>query len=63
VSLSTRTEGADIYFTLNGDQPTPQSSLYSTPILVKGDTYIRAITVKAGIAYSFIVGSIYAVNP
>lgn len=45
VTLSAE-DGASIYYTTNGDEPTAQSTLYSTPIEVAQTTTIKAIAVK-----------------
>ena len=46
VALSTATEGADIYYTINGDEPTESSSKYETPITVSETTTIKAVAIK-----------------
>lgn len=46
VVIATETEGATIYYTTNGDQPTTSSDVYSTPITVNANTTIKAIAVK-----------------
>ena len=46
VALSTKTEGASIYYTLNGTTPTVASELYSEPIEIEETTTIKAIAVK-----------------
>lgn len=46
VSLSTATNGAEIYYTLDGTVPTAESCLYDDAIVIEADTVIRAIAVK-----------------
>ena len=60
VFLSTITAGADIYYTLNGTDPN-EASLYYTgaPILVGGDTTIRARAYRSGLVPSNIVSASY----
>jgi type VI secretion system secreted protein VgrG len=61
VALSSATAGAAIYYTLNGSQPTPQSSLYSSPISVASSETIQAIAVLAGVADSAIAVGSYVI--
>jgi 2',3'-cyclic-nucleotide 2'-phosphodiesterase (5'-nucleotidase family)/predicted extracellular nuclease len=46
VALSSPKGGAQIHYTLNGEEPTMQSALYSAPIVVEEDTTIKAIAVS-----------------
>ena len=46
VTISTITEGATIYYTTDGTDPTTESNLYSEPIEVNTDMTIKAIAVK-----------------
>ena len=48
ITLSTSTEGASVYYTVDGSQPTKDSILYKEPIVVEKDTVIKAIAVKKG---------------
>ena len=59
VSISTTTDGATIYYTTNGSEPTTSSSVYSAPINVKTDMTIRAIAVKDGMANSGIASATF----
>lgn len=60
VSLSSATPGAAIHYTTNGDDPTTDSSLYVSPILVSEDMTIKAIAVK-GQAYLDVMNRSYTV--
>lgn len=65
VILTTATEGADIYYTLDGSDPTVDSILYTDPIEVHGDTTvvsIRAIAVKDKMRPSGIMSETYTVT-
>ncbi|WP_276825331.1 chitobiase/beta-hexosaminidase C-terminal domain-containing protein [Paenibacillus lactis] len=48
VTLSTRTEGATIFYTTDGSTPTSNSAEYTTPIEVTAKMTIKAIAVKSG---------------
>jgi hypothetical protein len=47
VTLSTATQDATIYYTLDGSAPTTESTLYTAPIFVQVSQTIRAIAVKS----------------
>ena len=42
-------EGAVIYYTLNGENPTTESDVYSTPITIEETTVVKAIAVVDGV--------------
>lgn len=54
IALQTVTEGAEIYYTTDGSEPTAEGSLYTEPIQVTGEegksvkTEIKAIAIKPG---------------
>ena len=48
VSISCETTGASIYYTLNGDEPTNQSTLYSEPFTLTETTTVKAIAALNG---------------
>lgn len=64
VNLSCETEGALIYYTLNGEDPSMvnNSIRYSGPIGIYGDTVIRAYAVKSGYPDSAVVKFSYYVD-
>ena len=45
-SISCQTEGARIYYTLDGSEPTTESNLYEGPFEVEGSAVIRAFACK-----------------
>lgn len=49
VALSSPTQGASIYYTLDGSVPTQASTLYSSPIQIDRDTTIKAIVVSGAV--------------
>lgn len=48
VKLSTGTEGAEIYYTTDGTEPTKDSTKYTDPIKVDENITIKAIAIKEG---------------
>ncbi|MFC0189561.1 DUF6359 domain-containing protein [Fictibacillus aquaticus] len=54
VTLETKTEGASIYYTIDGTVPTKDSTLYTAPITINEDTTIKAIAVKEGLKDSAV---------
>ncbi len=63
VTLATETEGAKIYYTIDGSTPSKMSMLYSAPIRVgEGDVTIKAIAVKDGMKDSDFVSASYKIG-
>ena len=60
VTISTTTSGATIYYTLDGTDPTTNSSVYSSPINVSSTTTIKAMAVASG-NESSIVSATYTI--
>lgn len=54
VSMECETADAKIYYTINGDDPTTESTLYSTPFKVSTTTTIKAIAIGNGLKASDI---------
>ncbi len=52
VELQSATEGAQIYYTLDGSEPTEDSTLYEEPIVIDEETQIRAIAVSDDLSTS-----------
>ncbi|MCM1448781.1 MAG: chitobiase/beta-hexosaminidase C-terminal domain-containing protein [Clostridiales bacterium] len=61
VGISTATEGASIYFTTDGTEPTTSSTLYSSPIVINETTTVKAIAVKSGLINSCVTTAAYEV--
>ncbi|MGF7033983.1 beta-glucosidase [Paenibacillus mucilaginosus] len=61
-ALSTVTEGAAVFYTLDGTVPTAAGTPYTGPIKVTGLTVIRAIAVKAGMKDSYVAPYTYVVE-
>ena len=62
VSLSCSVEGASIYYTLDGTEPTIESSLYTEPIELTESITIKAIAVKNGYWNSEAAEFVYYVS-
>jgi hypothetical protein len=62
VTVTSGTPGATFYYTTNGTQPTPQSTLYSGPISVTSSKTIKVLGVKTGLANSAVASSTYVIT-
>ncbi len=62
VAISCATEGATIYYTLDGTTPTTASTVYSTPIVVNNALTISAIAVKDGMDNSSVATAAYTIK-
>ena len=61
VYLNTPTSGANIYYTLDGNNPSRSSALYSTPIVINSNLVIKAMAVKSGMGDSTVSTLSYSV--
>ena len=59
ISLSTSSPTAEIYYTTNGDIPTENSNLYTSPIFLDTTTIIRAACFKTGLLQSKVITNTY----
>ncbi len=62
VVLSTATEGAAIYYTTDGIDPTTSSTIYTEAIAVSETTTIKAIAVKDGCPDSDVLTATYTIK-
>ena len=62
ITLSCSTEGANIYYTLDGKNPTINSTLYTTPIKIGENTNIKFMALKNGISSSQVISLNYTVS-
>lgn len=63
VSLDTATDGAAIYYTIDGSTPTKASTRYEGAIQVAASTAIKAFAVKDGMVDSPISTFVYTIDP
>ena len=62
VEIACTTEGATIYYTLDGTDPTVNSTAYTTAIAVSDSTTVKAFAVKEGMTDSDIATAVYVIN-
>lgn len=62
IVLMTNTEGASIYYTLDGTTPTLASYRYTEPITIYTNTVIKAMAYKQGIGTSSVAAFVYTVK-
>jgi len=60
VTIACTTDGATIYYTLDGTTPTTESTVYSSPIAVSTTTTIKAFAVKTGMNDSEVATATYS---
>ncbi len=67
VSITSATQGADIYYTTTGNTPvlgTVFTRLYSTPVALSDTTNVKAMAVKSGMTNSLIASGFFNItNP
>ena len=59
VTISCTTEGATIHYTLDGNDPTTSSAVYSAPIAISQTTTVKAMAVKSGMNNSTVATAVY----
>ncbi len=59
VSIVSETDGATIYYTTNGDEPTASSTKYTAPFTISETTTVKAIAVKDGMTDSNVAEATY----
>lgn len=62
IEISVKNKNAKIYYTTNGSEPTPQSTLYTEPIIIEKNTPIRAAAFVDGEISSEINTASYFIN-
>lgn len=63
VTITADTEGADIYYTLDGTTPTIESTRYEGPISIDGNTIVKAVCYKDGNYSDVAENLLYAKAP
>ena len=63
VTITCATEGAKIYYTTDGNEPTASSTEYTTAISVTADVTLKAIAVKDGMNDSAVASASYLIIP
>ena len=63
VTITCATEGAKIYYTKDGNDPTVSSSEYTTAISVTSPMTLKAIAVKDGMNGSAVASASYTIKP
>ena len=59
IRITCATEGAEIRYTLDGKEPTAESTLYTAPFLPAGDCTVKAIAIKAGMNNSKVTDYVF----
>lgn len=59
IAITSSTEAAEIYYTIDGSDPDNTDTQYTTPIAVNTTTTIKAIAYKSGMTQSPIVSATY----
>ena len=61
ITMATTTEGAKIYYTTDGTEPSAESTSYSNTVAISEDTIFKAIAVKEGMENSPVSYAKYSV--
>ena len=62
VTIGCTTDGATIHYTLDGNDPTTTSAVYSAPIAISQTTTVKAMAVKSGMNNSAIASAVYTIE-
>lgn len=62
VTIACTTEGATIYYTLDGTDPTTESTVYTAAFELSETTTVKALAAKEGMLNSEIVSATYTIN-
>lgn len=62
ITITTETEGAEIYYTINGSDPTSSDLKYTGPFQIDRRMVIRAVAVKDGMEDSQVVKAAYRMD-
>lgn len=59
LSMTCTTEGAEIYYTLDGSEPDSSDILYTSPITISKNTPVRAVAIREGLLSSDVTSATY----
>ena len=62
VTIACSTDGATIHYTLDGNNPTTSSAVYSTAIAISETTTVKAMAVKSGMNNSSVATALYTIQ-
>lgn len=62
ITISSVTEAATIYYTLNGSDPTSASTLYTAPFTLTDDANVKAFATKAGFEDSAVASANFVID-
>ena len=62
ISISCTTDGATIYYTTDGEDPTSESGVYTSSFTISETTTVKAMAVKEGMNNSGIVTAVYTIE-
>lgn len=63
ISISCETDGASIYYTTDGNDPSTTSTLYSAPFTINATTTVKALAAKEGMENSSIATATFKAVP
>ena len=61
ITIACATEGATIYYTLDGNDPTTESTVYTEAFAVEATTTVKAMAAKEGMNNSDVVSATYTI--
>ncbi len=62
IAITCATEGAQIYYTLDGNDPTSSSTLYAAPFTLDASATVKAVAIAEGMENSDVVSAEFTVN-
>jgi len=62
ITILSRTAGATIYYTLDGNAPSGSSLVYTGPFQISGPTTVQAIAIAPGLTTSAVASQTFTVN-